>query len=320
MLCRICESEGPHATHMAREMMFGLRDEFPYFQCRLCGCLQITEYPPNLERYYPLRDYYSFASVETDRSFRRFLSRQRDAYLLLGGSILGKAVAAFGSDSLLQNIGCSGLTTHSRVLDVGCGSGGLLNRLYHVGFRNLVGADPYLAECRSIAGVTLLRASMEDLRDEFDLIMLNHSLEHMRFQQQQACHVARLLAPNGTAMIRVPIVSSYAWKTYGVNWVQLDAPRHLYLHSIPSLKLIVARAGMRVTRIGFDSTYFQFTGSEMIQRGTALREATEADWASFGAGELRKFARLASALNSTGAGDQVVLWLAKAQTTAAPNA
>ena len=34
-------------------MMFGLREEFEFFECGNCGCVQIAEVPANLAKYYP---------------------------------------------------------------------------------------------------------------------------------------------------------------------------------------------------------------------------------------------------------------------------
>ena len=57
--CRICDSPGPHPDYVVREMQFGTREEFPYFQCVSCSCLQIVEIPADMGRHYPA-DYYSY--------------------------------------------------------------------------------------------------------------------------------------------------------------------------------------------------------------------------------------------------------------------
>jgi SAM-dependent methyltransferase len=46
---------------------------------------------------------------------------------------------------------------------------------------------------------------------------------------------ASLLACKGIIVVRIPAVSSYAWERYGVAWMQLDAPRHFFLHSPKSM-------------------------------------------------------------------------------------
>src|ERR1035437_10617754 len=59
MNCRICQSAEVSLSVVTREMMFGLRDEFTYFECAVCGCVQIQDIPADLGRYYP-QNYYSF--------------------------------------------------------------------------------------------------------------------------------------------------------------------------------------------------------------------------------------------------------------------
>ena len=36
--CKICDKSEDNPVIIAREMMFGKRDEFEYFQCLRCGC------------------------------------------------------------------------------------------------------------------------------------------------------------------------------------------------------------------------------------------------------------------------------------------
>lgn len=59
-LCRICDNENLNQAYQLKEMMFGIRDEFTYFECSVCGCLQISEFPEDISKYYP-QDYYSFS-------------------------------------------------------------------------------------------------------------------------------------------------------------------------------------------------------------------------------------------------------------------
>mgnify|MGYP000938470375 CR=1 FL=1 len=40
-------------SYVAREMMIGMREEFRYFQCANCDCLQIEEVPVNMDKFYP---------------------------------------------------------------------------------------------------------------------------------------------------------------------------------------------------------------------------------------------------------------------------
>jgi len=55
LTCKICGNKENNTEYTAREMMFGFRDEFNYFQCNNCQCLQIESFPENISKYYPVR-------------------------------------------------------------------------------------------------------------------------------------------------------------------------------------------------------------------------------------------------------------------------
>ncbi len=58
-VCEICNNSTGNKSYVVREMMFGFRDEFEYFECAECRCLQIKDIPVNISKYYP-EEYYSF--------------------------------------------------------------------------------------------------------------------------------------------------------------------------------------------------------------------------------------------------------------------
>jgi hypothetical protein len=53
----------------------------------------------------------------------------------------------------------------------------------------------------------------------------------------------------------------------------MDAPRHLYLHSIESIELLGKNAGLELFDIQYDSVEFEFAASEQYLRDIALNAA-----------------------------------------------
>ncbi len=198
-------------------------------------------------------------------------------------------------------------TRNSRILDVGCGTGATLRRLVDQGFTHVFGVDPFIDETVLHRGSTLvLKGTLDDVDGEWDLIMFHHSLEHIEDQRRTIAHVARLLAPEGCCLIRVPVVSSYAWEEYQDRWVQLDAPRHLILHSVRSMTHLAQSAGLRVDAVVHDSNMFQFEGSELYRLDRPLSDLRPA---SFTRAQRREFAKRARRLNAEGRGDQAAFYL-----------
>ncbi len=69
----------------------------------------------------------------------------------------------------------------------------------------------------------------------YDLVMLHHSLEHIPDQVQALREAARLTSPRARSSFASPSPTAWRGATTAVDWVQLDAPRHLYLHTRRSL-------------------------------------------------------------------------------------
>src|SRR5215470_11645307 len=93
MMCRICGNGRSNQSYVAKEMMFGLREVFDYFQCAECGCLQIAVFPSDISRYYP-PSYYSLAAAPPPwrgrGALRRWARVQRDIFAVVRRGILGK--------------------------------------------------------------------------------------------------------------------------------------------------------------------------------------------------------------------------------------
>jgi SAM-dependent methyltransferase len=313
-ICRICINASDNAVLVAREFMFGTEDPFEYFQCSVCGCVQIDRVPDDLGKYYPA-DYYSFGATRRETGLRRWLQRRRASWVLEGRGLIGRMlVSRFGIPETLEHIRRTGLAYADPVLEAGSGSGERLLAMKTYGFSDLTGIDPYVEQSFDPApGVRIRKQELSAHEGSYALVMLHHAFEHMDHPHAVMKDIARLLGPGGTALVRIPLASSSAFRTYGADWVQLDAPRHLYLHTVESMKLLVADAGLEIAEIVYDSTAFQFWGSEQYRRGIPLRDpgsyAMDPGNSVFSPAEIEEFARRAARLNETGDGDQACFYL-----------
>ena len=325
LICRICGNKPQNKGYSVREMMLGFKEEFRYFQCSECACLQIEDIPEDTAKYYPPQ-YYSFTDLSDvkrgsgDNPLWEFLKRRRTAYLMYHRDILGRAV------SLIKPLGPPFSTYltwlkkcnakfDSKILDVGCGKGNLLLNLSRLGFRDLQGIDCYID--RDIIynnGPRIFKEELSYVEGKYDVIMLHHSIEHMAEQQLAFKNISRLLKEGGCALIRTPNVSSYAWESYGVNWVQIDAPRHFFIHSLRSIQILADKAGLKVKEAIYDSTEFQFLGSEQYKQGISLlsdESYCKDPKAAFTEERIDIFRSEAEKLNKAGLGDQFCVYLVK---------
>lgn len=310
MKCAICDNQYNNRSYQVKEMMFGLGDIFTYFECLDCGCLQIAEIPANMRKYYP-SNYYSFLNPSNylENPLIKILKRFRNSYAIFGKGLIGKLSFNIAPNLSLQSLIKANLSKTSRILDVGCGSGTLLNDLKNLGFDNLSGIDLYIDDdIKYDKGLTVLKKSIFDIDGQFDLIMFHHCFEHISNPSETLESVSKLLNKDGLCLIRIPTVSSYAWKFYKNNWVQLDAPRHFFLFSIESIKLLAEKTGFEIVDISYDSTEFQFLGSEWYLKNLPLINFSKSIFAH---NKIKKFKKKAKELNEQKQGDQIAIYLKK---------
>lgn len=312
--CKICGNQTGNKVYEAKEMMFGLKEVFQYMECGQCKSIQLLSAPEDMSKYYP-DNYYSYngnsESSTIQQSFLKTVKRNMKKslldYYLSGEGLIGRLLTPKFS-SYYPWIKQGTMSSNSRILDIGCGSGELLLRMYNDGFRNLTGADPYIREQINYeCGVVVLKKEVHELTQTYDVVMMHHAFEHMPDPQAILNEVNRILAPGGQVIIRIPIGDCYAWKKYGVDWVQLDAPRHFFLHTPESMELLAKNAGLVLEDILYDSFYLQFTGSEQYRKGIPLRDERKV----FSESEIRAYNEEAAKLNETKQGDQACFYLTK---------
>jgi ubiquinone/menaquinone biosynthesis C-methylase UbiE len=141
----------------------------------------------------------------------------------------------------------------TRILDIGCGAGGLLDSLATLGFHDLTGMDPAAACAKEVSrrghcGVVGTFDEHPLSAASFDGIILSHVLEHVRDLSTALANVARLLRPAGWLYVEVPDASRYG--------ECLIAPfqdfnlEHINHFSAATLRNLLARHGWSVASCG----------------------------------------------------------------------
>jgi SAM-dependent methyltransferase len=264
--CRICGADTTKAkTYIAAEMMFGSKEPFEYFQCTDCECLQIADIPADLSRYYP--DGYYSGRVKSPLEI--WVRGRRIRHEIGKSSLLGAYVSrAYGADSCTRALSLGNIQRDDAILDVGSGSGFHLRPLHAAGFRNLIGIDPFAKQEFAQKGLQIRRAHLQDVEGQYRLIMMHHSFEHMPNAHEVLAAAAYRLTSDGLLLIRIPVLG-YGWHRYGVNWAELDAPRHIHLHTRQGFERLARRHGFDIMDVTFDSTELEIWASEQYIRGIA---------------------------------------------------
>lgn len=292
--CLYCGGGGDE-EFAAREMMFGLRHTFVYGRCADCGSIWLADPPEDMAPYYG-DAYYSLAqSVEASPTHARHRVR-----LLLGlpGPAVARLAGRRGFPIYLSWFAGLGISQQSRIADVGSGGGALATLLARHGFVDIWGFDPFIEADRDVGAVHLRRAEIEDAPGLFELIMFNHSLEHVAAPIASLTAAREHLAAGGHVLVRIPVAGSFADRHYGEHWVALDPPRHLGVPSQAGMLRAARAAGLEVVRVFFDSEPLQFWASEHYRRNIPLCAASGCPPAT-----ARSLRRRAAHVNARGEGD-----------------
>lgn len=305
--CLICGNDRLNRSVHASEQMYGTGTSFEYLHCAACGVLHLLNIPADMGQFYPAKSYYSVHTA--GRSIRRTMQGWRDSLQE------GSTPAAGWIRRHLPNMALSAMTASApdrsaRILDVGCGDGALLRSMARLGYQHLTGVDPLLNAASQEGRIRLVKGGLDCVQGQFDLISFHHSLEHISDQVGVLRQSAERLAPGGAVLIRIPTCDSLAFAAYGPNWVQLDAPRHLYLHSHQSIIHVANQAGLSVLDLSCDSQPMQFWASDMYCAGVPLMSPAAR---GFKRRYQRRYRAMTNWANERRCGDQIVVKLAPAR-------
>jgi len=214
-----------------------------------------------------------------------------------------------------------------RLLDIGCGNGRFLNRMRSLGWqvagvdfdadavrvaRNHYGLD---ARCGSADAVGFEPAS-------FDVVTLDHVIEHLPDPRASLAAAASLLRPGGTLALATPNFASLDSRIHREDWHALDPPRHLYLFSPASIRRCVegrdgafTQVAVRSCAASARSTWgrSRLLARERRRRGMQTGPPSERGYSWYKLVEGRLFNAVEHALNfAAPVGEELVLFARRA--------
>jgi 2-polyprenyl-3-methyl-5-hydroxy-6-metoxy-1,4-benzoquinol methylase len=140
-----------------------------------------------------------------------------------------------------------------RVLDIGCGRGGLLEELSDKGCESYgIELNPDSVEICQKKGLRVKVGSINDIDFEegfFDAIFLWHVIEHVPSPTNTLEKIRKFLKPGGTVYLFSPNAGSYLAKIFGVNWFPWQIPFHFYHFTPQTFRAFAQKCNFTVTRL-----------------------------------------------------------------------
>ena len=145
-----------------------------------------------------------------------------------------------------------------RLLEIGVGSGSFLESARKRGFE-VMGCDLSSTICERVRrthGITMHCGTVAEMEveDRFDVVVMNHVLEHVNEPVAFLRDVLRLLAPGGVVHIAVPNVA--CWEAHLPGWTSYE-PYHLAYFTPETLGRTVSSGGFSIED---EKTYESFSG------------------------------------------------------------
>jgi len=282
--CVLCEATSSVVVVAQRDINLDLGEEvFTLVRCEGCGLIYLNPRPTQAEihAYYP-KEYYPLENSREPRlvdQFFKHLSNPLKKGIMqefygypekLGArrSSLGRVLRRLALFPEYWHLKFAGRDIipfwgDGRILDVGCGPGKLMRVLRERGW-DTYGLDfsPVAVDyARSKHGLNailgdLFEAAYKDAF--FDVVLFNHSLEHMYNPVETLCESYRILKPGGLLLIYIPNAGSFEARLFGKWWVQWDVPRHLFHFTKDTIARLLSKTGFRLSKIktGVGSSFF----------------------------------------------------------------
>ncbi len=200
-----------------------------------------------------------------------------------------------------------------RILDVGSGVGQFVKMMNRFGYDCATGIDPFLD--KSSESPHVLRSDIQSVKGTYDVILFNHSLEHMTDPEAAIKKCVDLLTPNGIVVIHIPNMHSREFPKFKQDWCWLHAPYHFAIPSRKGITLMAARCGFKVVDAICTSRYDHYLYSDEYRRDISDRDSNSArrklEDGTFDKTLWSSLSKLAYSLNKKLTGDWIAYYLVR---------
>ena len=235
--CNLCGSD-KYEVHLIRgDLNLFLDGEFRLVKCAECGLVYLNPRPSVDEMLLLYTDDYDqFTIVVSDEP-----------------SILTRLERYYGLYKRCRSI--LHYQQYGRLLDIGCATGDFLAAMRkHPGWE-LYGIEPNMSAseyARSQLGLDVRTGTLDEVEFPekwFDVVTLWNTIEHLSDPLGTLRKIHGLLKPQGIVVFSTPNLDSLDARLFGPYWIGYELPRHLYVFSRRTIRMLVTEAGFSILKI-----------------------------------------------------------------------
>lgn len=255
--CLFCDSEGEVLYKDLEDGLFDAPGVWNIRRCQrtACGILWLDPAPVEEDLHIAYETYFTHVTAGGPTFIPRLRALLYRCYKAVSGG-LASVVGLSKSQEQIRLMFLGDLKG-GKVLDVGCGDGGFLNLMRKSGW-SVEGLDfdaKAIESAKAKYGLHLRHGDLHGAKfagNTFDAVTMSHVIEHVPDPVALLTEARRVLKPNGRLVITTPNSRSFGHERFQRYWVGLDAPRHLNIFNLPTLRECARRAGFE--RIEVSST------------------------------------------------------------------
>lgn len=235
--------------------MFGLAGKFFLKKCNQCFLVFLDPQPvgSQFKKYYPSKKYYAYNKNDTKGFFE--ILREYLVKHYYSPNFLSLLITTF-----IKNVpAMPSYCRNGKILDLGCGTGDTLVLLKKLGW------DVYGIDIDENAISVGKKRGLDNLKlgtykdivtypdSYFDAVRLYHVIEHLDNPALCLSLIKKKLKKGGELIIGTPNMQSFTSLIFKSRWYNLDSPRHLFLFSPRTLRMLAEKEGYLVRNIEFCS-------------------------------------------------------------------
>ncbi len=256
--CPICSNDS-FKTYFETKDYFFTNENFTLSQCKNCDFVFTNPIPNNLDYYYETPEYLSH-NTKNKSIITKLYSEIRKINLKRKYNLVSKYI------------------DKGSILDIGCGTGELLEQFCKNGWET-IGIEPN-KNAREIASKKIEVFDEKDLQNlkpkSFDVISMWHVLEHVPHLNKRITEVSNLCKNDGIMIFALPNLNSPDSRKYGKYWSALDVPRHLYHFTQQTFEKLISKHGLKLIHaepMKFDSYYVSMLSEKYRNNSLYLASA-----------------------------------------------